>query len=117
MLLSPTFRDPTIGIGSPEAEGYGAPISAGQYFAGGGGGTRVSSTSGTSAHHGVGGIGGGGWGGSNVSRPAQNKPFGSGTNAVANTGSGGGGGDKNNDSSATGGNGASGIVLVAYPSP
>ena len=118
MLLSPTFRDPSLSatIGSPEAEGYGASITAGQYFAAGGGGTRVTSNAGTSNSHGVGGIGGGGWGGGNKSRPAQNKPFYSGTDAVANTGSGGGGGDFNNDSSATGGSGGSGIVLIAYPS-
>ena len=64
----------------------------------------------------MGGIGGGGWGGSNDSRPGQYRPFGSGNHAVANTGSGGGGGDLNNDGSATGGNGGSGIVMVAYPS-
>ena len=117
MLLSPTFRDPSLNttIGSPEAEGYGAPITAGQYFAGGGGGTRISAP-GTGNDDGVGGIGGGGWGGGNKDRPAQNKPFRSGTDAVANTGSGGGGGDFNNESSATGGSGGSGIVLIAYPS-
>ena len=112
MQLSPTFRDPAQLIGAPGDVGYGSPQS-GRWFAAGGGGTRVN-TPDSGAGAGVGGIGGGGWGGGNPSKPPGTPSY-SGTPAVQNTGSGGGGGDVNNQATAFGGQGASGIVLIAYP--
>ena len=66
------------------------------YYAGGGGGGKS-----TSATPGTGGLGGGGNGGATT-----------GFNGTANTGGGGGGGS---DDYVAGGNGGSGVVVIAFP--
>ena len=106
-----TFRDPAQApsdTSNPQpyqrGGGLGTPGPAGSYYIAGGGAGGTDSP----APQGVGGSGGGGMGG--------NDPTGTNTNALENTGSGGGGGYGHTDPNEYGGNGGSGIVLIAYPS-
>ena len=87
-----------------------------RYYAGGGGGGSQSNPGGGAPLQPVAGQGGGGRGGYGSSVPADQSL---GDDAEMNTGSGGGGGGQGNPSNkphtSSGGNGGSGIVIVAYP--
>ena len=109
--LPATFRNPAVSYVGPTD-----PAPSVWYVAGGGGGAS-GPTSGNAA--GVGGSGGGGDGGSPTTGDPRSYPSGSlrGAAAVQFTGSGGGGGGYGPgwDQRRPGGNGAGGIVLIAYP--
>ena len=123
--LPTTFRDPAQTIGGP---GPG-PVTMG-WVAGGGGGGAHQPPAATTA---VSGAGGGGIDGTTPYAPdpaiAASTPYagggaggygtptasGPGSNGTQGTGGGGGGGGSNVPANAYGGNGGSGIVLIAYP--
>lgn len=112
--LPATFRNPVSTVGgpgptNPSDSGFVGIDTSGKYWIGGGGGAGYLSD--YPGSFGAGGAGGGGAG-----SPSKITPGGF---ALENTGSGGGGGTRNTvapDSGSPGGNGGSGIVLIAYPS-
>ena len=102
------------GVGKNLSAKYGTAYGQSGWFAGGGGGTSLSTLNGsaTPALYGIGGQGGGGIGGYTSTpggAPVRNSASGS-----ANTGGGGGGYLYSNNG---GGNGGSGIVIIRYPLP
>ena len=108
--LPTSFRNPvsTVGAPGPSSPPFSGADTSGKYWvAGGGGAGYLISYPGT---FGTGGSGGGGAG-----SPSNTTPGGY---ALENTGSGGGGGTIQSpaDTGSPGGNGGSGIVLIAYPS-
>ena len=128
--LPTTFRNPEMASGASNPPYYnsgggglgapgptsppftGADTSGKFWVAGGGGGARINP--GTESGEGRGGAGGGGWGGGPIIHPGTggNWTY-RGAPGAVNTGGGGGGGD---DTQGIGGNGGSGIVIIAYPS-
>jgi hypothetical protein len=129
------------GSGGTGSQGNNGGIGYEQGAAGGGGGAGAVGGAANASNAGSGGIGisnsitntvviygsGGGGGGSYGASSNIPAAFGgtnagnggnanaNGTNAIANTGSGGGGGGLANGSATTGGNGASGVVIIMYP--
>lgn len=100
-----TFRNPV----SATAAGTPGPNPGGFYFAGGGAGGLYEANADPDRVGSGSAAGGGGLGG-------QSSPSGKGGNATFSTGGGGGGaGAINTPSTFYGGNGGSGIVLIAYP--
>jgi len=102
--LPTTFRNPVSTVGAPGPSGT-------YWVAGGGGGGTFTGTYPTA----TGSVGGGPGGPFAGAGNGGLTPDNSGTSALENTGSGGGGGSRN-VGSVRGGNGGSGIVLIAYPS-
>ncbi len=109
--LPATFRNSvsTVGAPGPTSPPFSGADTSGKYWvAGGGGAGYLTAYPGT---FGTGGSGGGGAG-----SPSNTTPGGY---ALENTGSGGGGGTRSAvapDTGSPGGNGGSGIVIIAYPS-
>ena len=105
-----TFRNPKSSPGTPGAPGggLGTPGPNGGFYLAGGGNAGGYSTAANPLVASTRPAGGGGFGGNAAS------PYAGGEAAIANTG-GGGGGASGDYNGGTSGKGASGIVLIAYP--
>jgi hypothetical protein len=141
--VSASWAGGTGVAGQGFAGGTGDATYSGKYGAGGGGGAAAAGSNGTSSSGGAGGSGnsssvfaaatgtgssgyyaGGGAGGGIFSSPTVGSSAGGGGNSpinssggagLVNTGSGGGGANSTNDGTQhSGGNGASGIVMIRY---
>ena len=107
--LPSTFRDPTSGLGVP------GPNGEGYWFAGGGGGTGGGIT--PASAYGRGGTGTPGDSSPGPFAGGGDGSYSQGSNGSANTGGGGGGSERSPappNRFYSGGNGGSGIVIIAY---